>query len=518
MAQIPEELKNRLKNCRSLPSIPAVAIKIIELCERDDIGTPEVARVLAHDPALAAKVLKVANSAIYGVRTQVTALDRAIAIMGINAVLSLSLSFSLVQTLRRSGRAGFDHCTYWRRSIITAAASKALGASAGLAYRDEFFLAGLLQDIGMLALNEALPETYGRLIPLAKRNHCKLIELERKALGTDHGIVGGALLESWDLPAILRRSTAISHAAETTDHPEMDKFCKIVVLAGHIAEIWTNPDTGSATAFARQKAFELLEMTPIRFEILLGEIAGALPQITANLELEIGSQEALNRLYDQARDALIALTLQAQHQARLLQDLAKHDGLTALYNRGHLEESLPQIYAAAIRMHQPLSALFVDVDNFKTINDTYGHQAGDSVLMSVGQILRSATRASDLVARYGGDEFVCLLPNTSSAGARLVAQRIRAAACQPHKVAGGIELNVTLSQGCATSVPDHPYESGISLLQEADHCLYSAKNNGRNRVMDTDSSGAGSNPYDSEAVTCQDSVATDRSCPDTKTA
>lgn len=86
MIKIPEDLKNRLKACRSLPSVPAVAIKIMELCEQDDIGMPEVATVLARDPALAAKVLKVANSAIYGVRAQVTTLDRAIAIMGINAV------------------------------------------------------------------------------------------------------------------------------------------------------------------------------------------------------------------------------------------------------------------------------------------------------------------------------------------------------------------------------------------------------------------------------------------------
>ncbi len=510
MIKIPEDLKNRLKACRSLPSVPAVAIKIMELCEQDDIGMPEVATVLARDPALAAKVLKVANSAIYGVRAQVTTLDRAIAIMGINAVLSLSLSFSLVKTLRKSSHAGFDHLTYWRRSVITAVAAKALGASAGHAYRDEYFLAGLLQDIGMLVLNEVLPDAYGRLIPLAEGNHRKLIELERKAFGTDHGIVGGWLLELWNLPTNLRLSAATSHAADTIDDPRVEKFCRVVGLAGHIAEIWTNPDTTAATGFARQQATDLLDMTPARFEILLGEVAGALPEITSNLDLEIGSQEALNRLYDQAREALIALTLQAQQQARLAQDLAKRDGLTSLYNRSHLEEALPQIYAAAVRMHQALSALFVDIDNFKTINDTYGHQAGDAILMSMGQILRSSTRASDLVVRYGGDEFVCLLPNTGSAGAQLVAERIRAAACPPHKVSNGIELEITLSQGCATSLPDHPYQSGISLLHDADHCLYIAKRNGRNRVVTSDSGGTDAKPQASAAQPPQESVASNR--------
>src|SRR5665647_2097702 len=104
MIEIPQELQIQLRACRTLPSVPAVAIKIMELCDQDDVGIPEVAAGLSRDPALAAKGLKFANSVIYGVRSQVTTLDWALAIMGINAVLSLSLSFSLVKTLRKSHR------------------------------------------------------------------------------------------------------------------------------------------------------------------------------------------------------------------------------------------------------------------------------------------------------------------------------------------------------------------------------------------------------------------------------
>jgi diguanylate cyclase (GGDEF)-like protein len=484
MTEIPEKLQSRLKSCNSLPSVPAVAIRIMELCNLDDVGTAEVATLLARDPALAAKVLKVANSAIYGIRSQITTLDRAIAIMGINTVLSLSLSFSLVKTLRRSGRAGFDHLTFWRRSVITAAASKVLGANAGSGNRDEFFLAGLLQDIGMLVLNETFPDAYGRLIPRAGRKHEKLVALERDAFGTDHGSVGAWLLESWNLPRNFSAAAAASHADKINQPPETESLCKAVLLAGYIAEIWTNPDTAGATGLARQEAIEMVEMAPARFELLLAEVAAALPEITSNLDLEIGSQDTLNRLHDQAREALLVLTLQAQQQARLAQDMAKRDGLTSLYNRSHLEEAVIQIFAVSVRLQQPLSAIFVDVDKFKEINDTYGHQAGDAILIAVGEILRFSTRSADLVARYGGDEFVCLLPNTSEAGAKHVAERIRAAAAAlAHQTAPKVDAAITVSQGCATSMPGRPYGSAADLLQAADRCLYDAKRSGRNKVV-----------------------------------
>jgi diguanylate cyclase len=133
---------------------------------------------------------------------------------------------------------------------------------------------------------------------------------------------------------------------------------------------------------------------------------------------------------------------------------------------------------------QPLSVIFVDIDHFKSINDSCGHQAGDSVLVAVANILKAAMRASDVVARYGGDEFVCILPNADEQAAQMIGERLRGAiASKPLVVDNELEVSATASFGCATFSDKHPFESTGALLEQADRCLYAAKHGGRNRVV-----------------------------------
>ena len=136
MITLPYSLQLSLKACRTLPSMPAVALQVLELCQDDEVSIGKVAKVLVRDPALASKVLRVANSPYYGVRSQVTTIERAITILGINATLSLALSFSLVKGLRASGTSGFDYRIYWRNSAIAATAARVIGAWGYYASRD----------------------------------------------------------------------------------------------------------------------------------------------------------------------------------------------------------------------------------------------------------------------------------------------------------------------------------------------------------------------------------------------
>jgi diguanylate cyclase (GGDEF)-like protein len=162
------------------------------------------------------------------------------------------------------------------------------------------------------------------------------------------------------------------------------------------------------------------------------------------------------------------------------EQLATTDGLTGLLNHRTFQERLDAELLEAQRYDRKLSLLLADVDHFKSVNDTYGHPAGDQVLRGVARILAQEARATDLVARHGGEEFAIVMPETDSAGARVIAERIRERVAAEGFDTGLGPLRVTISLGVAT----FPVDAGRKgeLLEAADGCLYAAKRGGRNRT------------------------------------
>jgi diguanylate cyclase (GGDEF)-like protein len=179
-----------------------------------------------------------------------------------------------------------------------------------------------------------------------------------------------------------------------------------------------------------------------------------------------------------ADQAVIAI-----QNARMFEEmrrLAITDGLTGIFNRRHFFSLAEHEFQRLRRYHHPLSALMIDVDHFKTLNDSYGHAAGDEVLRQIAQRCQNNVREVDLIARYGGEEFVVLLPNSDVAAARQAAERLmRCIADEPFPTAQG-PLAVTISVGVATADETMPDVS--ALLNRADNALYRAKRQGRNRI------------------------------------
>jgi diguanylate cyclase (GGDEF)-like protein len=175
-----------------------------------------------------------------------------------------------------------------------------------------------------------------------------------------------------------------------------------------------------------------------------------------------------------------------------LAETARTDAVTGLLNRRGLEERLAQLGAYGTRHETSLSALVIDVDDFKQFNDTYGHHTGDQVLALLAAQMRTVFRLSDIYGRWGGDEFLALLPGTEADGARAVARRlydcVAAAAVLP-----GVERPVTLTIGVATVTGGDPAE----LIRQADAALYLAKRAGRRQVRHMD------DPQPSEGVAAE---------------
>ena len=179
------------------------------------------------------------------------------------------------------------------------------------------------------------------------------------------------------------------------------------------------------------------------------------------------------------RDRLRLSAEEARATALVAQERAMTDALTGMLNRYGLQRVLAHEHAEARRYTRPLSCLMVDLDNFKTINDTFGHLAGDVALKQVAGILNEIVRRSDMVSRYGGDEFLVLLPETDLEGADALAEKIRATAASQIFGDGSPQFQVTLSIGAATLADD---ESGNDMIARADMALYTAKEQGRDRV------------------------------------
>lgn len=165
-----------------------------------------------------------------------------------------------------------------------------------------------------------------------------------------------------------------------------------------------------------------------------------------------------------------------------LRQMSQTDSLTTLDNRRYIEERLADMFGHAARFNEPLACMMCDVDQFKSVNDTHGHQAGDAVLRQVADILRHEAREIDRIGRYGGEEFIFLLPGTTAAAASIFAERVRAAVeAHVFTFPGG---SVRRSLSCGVAAWPHPrVKSSDSLVKAADDALYVAKKTGRNRVV-----------------------------------
>ena len=495
------ELKAKLEACKTLPSPPGVAAQIIALANDPEAEIGRISKVMALDPAITAKVLRLANSPLYARRAKVASLHQAVVVLGLNATISLALSFSLLKSWQNDkAQDGLDYPLFWRRALLSATAGRALAQELRLRNAEEVFLTCLLQDIGMLALTRVVNDLYA---PLADEQaaHDKVVSLEQEKLGVDHAAVGGWLLKSWHFPDGIEQGVAGSHDPSRTPrvHPNAT-FVRCVHVAGLIAEHFLAAD-GRRLSALTAAAQTHLEIGKDRLNRVLDAIKAAIPDVEQVFETKMMDETQADAILENAREALMMRSLQSLHaieqlkgqtdsldeRTRELEESSRRDSLTGLFNRRYLDEYLAAAFVDARTSGRALSVAFADLDGFKNVNDTHGHRAGDEVLVATARLLQCNVRSSDVVARYGGEEFVVVFPGTDRLTVRAICERIvRACAEARHELEAAGALTVTISIGTATFDPASGLATVAELVAAADKALYAAKLGGRNRAVSFD--------------------------------
>jgi diguanylate cyclase (GGDEF)-like protein len=333
-----------------------------------------------------------------------------------------------------------------------------------------------------------------------------LAEHEKKRIKADHAQIGGWLMRTWNLPERLSNAIAHSHQLELDYSADPAKiFDRCVALSGAVADLFLMDPEQRQFAETALCAERSLGMDKMAFGQVLGTIGAMIPETEAIFDAESLSKQHPELILEQAREVLMLRSLHALREINTLRAVAdtatartveleeetRRDPLTGVYNRPYLEQFLAREFDNSTRHKWSLSVAFVDLDNFKKLNDSLGNQTGDRVLQATARMLRGNTRETDFIARYGGEEFVVVLPSTDAHTAHHICERIVLAFRNSTDLAGSNQAKVTVSIGCATHGAETQFNNFSDFIKAADQALYTAKNRGRNRSVPFDRQIAG---------------------------
>ncbi len=477
----------------ALPSMPAAAVRIVGLCDDPNVELKELAEAVALDPALSARILRIANSAAYSRGNDVTSVDRAMMLMGIKLVKLTALGFVVSDTLSGSLEDGSDVAgQVWRQCLVKAIACRELAQLAGLRSTPEAFLAGLFDGMGQLLAMVTRPELFG---PMIQASPFPNPSEERAVLGMSTSELVRGALTTWGVPELYARVVEACDGDEAFDQSEVGRLAATLVLArAATCQLLGHPTDPAAAEPARVS----LDLAVDAVDTIAVDLGTHVAGLADTMGIHLGAEVDFTALLAQARSKMIETTMQiaeeSLRQTTQINDLEDQrdalrresltDRLTGLPNRRDFDETLHQEIENRITGRTVSGALglaMIDIDHFKQVNDKYGHRAGDLVLAAVGATLAATSREGEMAARYGGEEFVLIMPIVESAEAlAAAAERFRREIAAQQIDVDGLILNVTASIGAIAATSFASQDAATALTEAADRLLYQAKHGGRN--------------------------------------
>ena len=412
--------------------------------------------------------------------------------LGIRGLRTIALGLIVASFTPTSARAKHLLGNCLRRAVVARELAKAKGGLDA----DALFTTGLFLDLGLLLAASDDPDLAADIgaSPAVWR-----VTRERASGLVPHPERGAQTAAEYGLSSGVVEALLHHHDSE----PPFDPATAMAWLAERCAGVFEGGDVQhhqrQIVDAAKQVGFPLAKL-----DALLPQIPSKVAELAKVFDRDIGPQLDIDSLRGQAHTALASLNAQYESLVRSMEviiakkdalevelrtanvrlvRLASVDELTGLLNRRALEEALRRDLARADRDGTYLSILLLDIDHFKSVNDNWGHQSGDAVLTTVGDMVRQNLRVSDVGGRYGGEEFLCILPATNETGAKVVAERLRASTFERTTPVSGGYIQVTVSVGIATVRGPGCRTAFESTVRLADERLYRAKAEGRNRVI-----------------------------------
>lgn len=480
---------------QNLPSPPFVAMEIIRLTNNEDSDASDLAEVINSDPVLAARLLQIANSPSYGLAREVSSVERATALLGLKAVKMMALSFSLASSMKGdSGPLPLE--TYWYHSLLNAAAARRWAEMLNPGLSEESFLSGLLSHLGRLVLAGQCAAQYQEVMD-ATEGDWPSHESERQVFGFSSADVTAEILDSWGLPEIVVQGTGSMYRAEQPLTANGAEPLAAVLELAVITETALSDRSGPGDVDALTSAGAEAGIGADEVDEFVVDLEGRVRGLADSLEVELPDGVSHLELLDEARNRLVAVSLEAAMNLQTaeqtaedlreanveLDQMAHTDRLTGVPNRAAFDDHLARVVSSAVRKGEgAVGVLLLDIDHFKSFNDTYGHQLGDEVLRRAAQAMKGVTRGNELFARYGGEEFALVVTECKPSDLIIAGNRLREAVERMRVPSEAGPLAVTISGGAAhiDSVSDQ--DAGERLTKLADEALYAAKANGRNQV------------------------------------
>lgn len=490
-----EQLLQKVLSCSKLPSLPQVAMRVIELTGDENLKLQELASVIEKDQGLASRILKTVNSAFYGLPKQCSTLTHAQSLMGIDAIKTLALGFSLLTGLREGEEQGFNYVQYWRRAVYSAVAAKAVAIMVRNGDAEEAFLGGLLQDIGMIALCKSLGDEYIDLVRSCGDDHRALVKKELAEYELQHPDVGAMLAQRWKLPETL--VMPIKYHERPTAAPMVGRaIVRSVALGNIVADILMQSDRAYWLSQFYQRAHQWFALTATQADEIIETVTKSARDVAKTFDVDMGPTPKSSEILELASERLATIALQENRNAvraaaatEEIRRALEFDALTGLRTRSRFTEIVNEQFERARQMSEPLSVLLLDADQFWLINDELGSDTGDIVLVRLAQRLTEQLADLDVAAfRYGGEEFGVILSGVNRVKATEIGEQLRrAVGSRPLELGPALEgpaSNVALTVSVGVATLDGETEDvlvrGERLIHAADKAVRAAKEAGGN--------------------------------------